>query len=97
MDMLKKFFPLSWKFQGDVKNLVIAILIYVFGGAVIDIILVITIIGAILTPIVGLYSLAGIVISILLFAGVLKDEPAAEAEAKEEAPAEEAKDESAED
>ncbi len=95
MDMLKKFFPLSWKFQGDVKNLVIAILIYVFGGAVIDIILTITIIGAILAPIVGLYSLAGIVISILLFAGVLKDEPTAET--KEEATAEEANDESAED
>ena len=95
MDMLKKFFPLSWKFQGDVKNLVIAILIYVFGGAVIDIILAITIIGAILAPIVSLYSLAGIVISILLFAGVIKDEPAAET--KEEAPAEEANDESTKD
>ena len=94
MDILKKIFPISWKFKGEVKNLVIAIVIYVVGGFILGLI---PIIGWLLSPIISLYSLAGIVISILLFANVIKDEPAAEAEAKEEAPAEEAKDESAED
>ena len=94
MDILKKIFPISWKFKGEVKNLVIAIVIYVVGGFILGLI---PIIGWLLSPIISLYSLAGIVISILLFTNVIKDEPAAEAEAKEEAPAEEAKDESAED
>ena len=95
MDMLKKFFPLSWKFQGDVKNLVIGILIYVFGSMVVSFILGLTIIGVLLAPFVGIYSMAGVIISILLYANVLKDEPAKDNTA-ENAPADEAKDDSAE-
>lgn len=94
MDILKKIFPLTWKFKGDVKNLVIAILIYFFGTFIINVILLfVPIIGWILLPVVNIYSLVGTVLSILLFANVIKDEPAEEAEA----PAEEANDESAED
>ena len=90
MDILKKIFPISWKFKGEVKDLVIAIVIYVVGGFILGLI---PIIGWLLSPLISLYSLAGTVISILIFAKVIKDEPAEEAEA----PAEEAKDESAED
>lgn len=97
MDILKKIFPLTWKFKGDVKNLIIALVIYLIGGNVAAAILGITIILLPISGLVSLYGLVGAVLSILLFANVLKDEPAAEAEAKEEAPAEEAKDESAED
>lgn len=94
MDILKKIFPLTWKFKGDVKNLVIAILIYFFGTFIINVILLfVPIIGWILLPVVNIYSLVGTVLSILLFANVIKDEPAEEAEAT----AEEANDESAED
>ena len=92
MDMLKKIFPLSWKFQGDVKNLIIGLLIYFGGGLVLNIVLVCTVIGALLVPIAGLYEFVGAVILILIYAKVIKDEPAAEVEAS----AEEAKDDSTE-
>lgn len=90
MDILKKIFPLSWKFNKDVKDLIIVLVIYLIGGGIIGLI-------PLIGWIVSLYGFVGAIISILIFAKVIKDEPAAEAEAKEEAPAEEAKDESAED
>ena len=95
MDILKKIFPLSWKFSKDVKDLIIGILIYLAGSTILGFILGITIIGIALAPLVGIYSMAGIVIQILVFAKVIKDEPAADAEATEAT--EEANDESAED
>ncbi len=71
MDLLKKLFPVAAK-KGDVKSLVIAILIYIvigaIGGAVIGLLAGIPVLG-ILFSIVGalleLYTIGGIVVSIL--------------------------------
>jgi len=80
MDILKKIFPLSWAFTKDVANLIIGILIYVVGGAIAGAIIgllaaipVIGIIFGLVGSLIGIYSLAGIVIQILVFTKVLKD------------------------
>ena len=39
MDLLKKIFPLSFKYADTVANLIIGILIYVVAGAVVGVIL----------------------------------------------------------
>ena len=78
MDMLKKFFPLSFGAK-DVANLIIKIVIYL----VIDVVLgfaigllsgipIVCIIIGIVGSLLGLYCLAGIVIAILDFCKVLK-------------------------
>ena len=86
MDMLKKFFPRAFK-ATDVKELVIAITIYliidIVCGAVIGLaaglLAIIPIVGLILAwalgvvgSLVGLYALVGIVLSVLVFVKVIK-------------------------
>ena len=34
MDLLKKIFPLSFKYVKDVKDLIVGIILYVIGGAI---------------------------------------------------------------
>lgn len=79
MDLLKKLFPISFKYVGDVAKLIIGILIYIVGdiiaGVVIGLLASIPVIGIIFSLIgslVGLYCLAGIVIQLLVFFKVLK-------------------------
>ena len=102
-DVLKKIFPLSFKFTKDVSSLIIGILIYLgigIGGEIVSAILAFLAIGFILMPIVALYVLAGIVILFLVFFKVIKPEEgvadaaaATEAEATETAEATEATEE----
>lgn len=86
MDILKKLFPLSFRFAAAIGNLIVGILIYLvvaaIGGAilsVIGILAVIPILGWLLGIVLGLvgslmdiYCLAGIVIAVLVFIKVLK-------------------------
>ena len=79
MDLLKKVFPLSFKYADTVANLVIGILIYVVAGAVVGAILgwlslipILGLIFSLVSTVLGIYCLAGIVIEVLLFAKVLK-------------------------
>ena len=79
MDTLAKIFPISYRFSDTVENLIIGILIYVFGGAIagflIGFLTSIPIIGIVFSlagSVLGTYCVGGIVISALLFAKVLK-------------------------
>lgn len=79
MDLLKKLFPLSFKYVGSVANLVIGILIYLVGdvvaGAIIGLLAKLPVLGFIFSlvgSLVGLYCLAGIVILVLVYCKVLK-------------------------
>jgi len=87
MDLLKKLFPLSFKYTKDVANLIIGILIYIVIGAIGGVVLgligalagILPIIGGLLGVVLGfigsiidLYAVAGIVIQILVFVKVLK-------------------------
>lgn len=78
MDALKKYFPFVFA-ATDVAGLVKAILIYavidIVCGAVIGLLAKLPLIGIIfglVGSLVGLYALAGIVLSILVFVKVLK-------------------------
>lgn len=78
MDMLKKFFPLSFKVE-EVKSFVISLVVYVLidlvCGFVISLLAKIPIIGIIFSLIgslIGLYALVGIVLAILVFVKVIK-------------------------
>ena len=78
MDMLKKFFPLSFK-VAETKDLVVSIVIYaiidVVCGLIIGLLAKIPLIGilfSILGSVIGLYAVAGIVLSILVFVKVIK-------------------------
>ena len=79
MDILKKVFPLSFKYIGEVSSLVIGIIIYVLvgivGGAVIALTASLPVVG-IICGLVGLvldlYVTAGLVIEILAHCKVLK-------------------------
>ena len=80
MDMLKKFFPLSFKYVGSVANLVIGVLIHlvvgVLAGWAISLVSIIPIVGwiiGVLGGLVDLYVLAGIVVMFLEHFQVLKD------------------------
>lgn len=87
MDLLKKIFPLSWKYKKEAKDLIIGIIIYLVAGIIGGVLLAIAglftgipVLGAILGivlraigAIIDLYVVAGIVIEVLLFAKVLKD------------------------
>ena len=71
MDMLKKYFPFSFKAK-DVKDLVINIVIYlvvsIVGGWVLGLIGAIPVIGLIadlIGALLGLYCLVGIVLALL--------------------------------
>ena len=86
MDILKKIFPLSFRFADTVVNLVIGILIYVVACAVAGFVLsllgilsAIPVVGVILGwllgvigSIIGLYGLIGIVLELLVFFKVIK-------------------------
>lgn len=88
MDTLKKIFPLSWKYAKDVANLIIGIIIYIVVDIIAGVVIAlagllsvwIPFVGAIIAvllncvgAIVGVYTVAGIVIQILVFTKVLKD------------------------
>lgn len=79
MDMLKKFFPLSFKEKKDVAALVINILIQIVANVVIGFIIgilsaipVVGIIVGLVGSLVGIYFFAGIVLSCLDYFKVLK-------------------------
>ena len=83
MDILKKIFPLSFKFHGDTNKLVTGILIYVILGiligsvgvglltALIPIPLIDWLLGTIAT-LVGVYTVFGIIIEVLVQCKLLK-------------------------
>ena len=78
MDILKKFFPLSFKVE-EIKSFIISLVIYavidVVCGFVIGLLAKISLIGIIFSligSIVGIYALVGIVLSILVFVKVIK-------------------------
>ena len=80
MEMLKKIFPLSFKFLDSVANLVIGTLIYLVVGILVGIgialVSIIPIVGwiiGLLGGLVDVYVLAGIVILFLAYFKVLKD------------------------
>lgn len=80
MDTLKKFFPLSFRTKdGDVASLVINILLHIVGdiiaGAIIGLLSGLPFVGwlfSLVGSLVGLYFLAGIVISLLNYFKILK-------------------------
>lgn len=72
MDMLKKYFPYSFG-AADVKDLVIKILVYVLGGAVVGFVLgLLPIVGGILGWIVNIYTTVGWILVVLDYLKVLK-------------------------
>lgn len=88
MDMLKKLFPLSFKFSNDVANLIIGIIIYVIFAVIVGALIALAnfLVGWIplagdlialalklVSSLIEIYVLAGIVILVLSFTKVLKD------------------------
>ncbi len=88
MDVLKKIFPLSWKFTKSVGNLVVGIILYLILGVLFGIVaglatvLVgwIPLIGGLLIwalslvgSLIGIYSLVGLILLILIYCKVIKD------------------------
>ena len=88
MDILKKIFPLSWKFTKDVANFIIGIVLHlllsvIFGlvaGLATLIVGWIPVVGAVLIwalsvigSVIGIYALVGLVILILVYCKVIKD------------------------
>jgi hypothetical protein len=88
MDILKKLFPLSWKYANDVANVVVGVILYVVAGitagAVIWLAGAITgwipLLGALVGWVLGIigslfevYVIAGIVVLILVYLKVIKD------------------------
>ncbi len=78
MDMLKKIFPLSFKYVKDIKDLIIGILLYIVGIIVGGLIIglvggIIPLIGYLFGSLIELYVVAGIVIQLLVFFKVIKD------------------------
>ncbi len=88
MDILKKLFPLSWKYANDVANVVVGAILYVvagiIAGAVIWLAGAITgwipLLGALVGWVLGIigslfevYVIAGIVVLILVYLKVIKD------------------------
>jgi len=78
MDILKKYWPHAYKateLNAFIITLLIYILIDVICGFVIGLLVKIPVVGIIFTlvgSLVGLYALVGVVLSILIFAKVLK-------------------------
>lgn len=79
MDMLKKFFPYSFKPKDSVAALVVNIIVYIVAAAIagilIGVLVLVPIIGIIiglLGGLVDLYALIGIVLSVLDYMKVLK-------------------------
>ena len=78
MDMLKKIFPFSFGVK-DITALVVALIIYIVGGAVLGVVFgllakipLIGILFGIVGWAVGVYCFVGIVLSVLDFLKVLK-------------------------
>lgn len=78
MDILRKLFPISFRYAGSVADLIVGILIYLIGGAIAGALIVflsglpvIGIICGLLGSLVDIYALAGIIIEILAFVKVL--------------------------
>ena len=80
MDILKKYFPISFKFTGSVKDLIIGIVIYLVAGLIVSFLFglvgkILPFLGWLLGIIGGvfdLYCTVGIVLQVLVFAKVLK-------------------------
>ena len=86
MDMLRKFFPFSFKEKKDIAALIINVLLYIVAGVVIGFVLgllgllgAIPVVGTILALVLGLvssivelYILVGIVLSFLDYFKVIK-------------------------
>ncbi|MBQ7303652.1 MAG: hypothetical protein IJW75_01880 [Alphaproteobacteria bacterium] len=86
MDMLRKFFPFSFKEKKDIAALIINVLLYIVAGVVIGFVLgllgllgAIPVVGVILALVLGLvssivelYILVGIVLSFLDYFKVIK-------------------------
>ncbi len=78
MDALKKFFPIAFKateLKAFIVSLIIYVVIDVVCGFVIGLLAKLPIIGFIFSlvgSLVGLYAFVGIVLSILVFAKVIK-------------------------
>ncbi|MBE6981690.1 MAG: hypothetical protein E7437_05140 [Ruminococcaceae bacterium] len=79
MDLLKKAFPISFRFADSIANLIIGILVYLVGGAIAGSVIgflsgiaVVGIVFGIVGSVLGIYCLAGIVIEVLVFLDILK-------------------------
>lgn len=79
MDLLKKIFPLSFKYAKDVANLIVGIIVYlvvaVVGGIVIWLASLVPIIGWLIGALGGLldlYVAVGVVLQVLVFLKVVK-------------------------
>ena len=80
MDILKKIFPLSFRFTGSVANLIIGVIIYVVASAVLGVALgfmgqlaLLKLMADLTSSLVGVYTTGGIVIMFLYHFHVLKD------------------------
>lgn len=79
MDLLKKIFPVSFKYADSIVSLIIGILIYLVGGAIAGTLIgwlgglpVIGFVFSIVGSVLGIYVVAGIVIQVLKFLKILK-------------------------
>ena len=79
MDLLKKIFPLSFKYAKDVANLIVGIIIYLVaaavGGFVIWLASLLPIIGWLIGALGGLldlYVVIGVILEVLVFLKVVK-------------------------
>ena len=88
MEILKKIFPLSFKFTSDVTHFVIGIIFYVVAGIIFSLLAtlanfivgwipvvsdIVALVLSIAGTLVGVYSLAGLVILILVYCKVIKE------------------------
>ena len=78
--MLKKIFPLSFKYIKDVPNLIIGIVLYLVAGIVGGVLLgiaglipVVGIVVRIFGGLLDLYVLVGIIILLLVYFKIIKD------------------------
>ena len=80
MDLLKMLFPLSFGGKKDVATLIIKILIYVVGGAILSWLLfglfgmipIINVLFNLIGTVVDIYAVAGLVIVLLDYFNILK-------------------------
>lgn len=88
METLKKIFPLSWKYTKDVANLIIGIIVYLLVGVLAGVVIFlatmltgwIPLVGGIIGwalgvvgSLIGIYTLVGIILQLLVFFKVIKD------------------------
>ena len=88
MDILKKLFPLSWKYANDVANVIVGAILYVVAGIIAGAVIWlagavtgwIPLLGALVGWVLGIlgslfevYVIAGIVVLILVYLKVIKD------------------------